>query len=282
MIYVFGGINLDIVAKVAGNVRMNESNIANVSLKAGGVGRNIARAIGNFTLCEFLTCVPNSLYNPIIKELEDNNVSLKYSKFLNDESSLNIYIDVLDDKGVVLGACDTKALNMYSINDIKNILEIINDNDVVVIDANIPELAEYITYHTKGFKILDAVSSIKLQRIKHIVKDIDFIKVNNFEFEIIKEILPKNYLITTGNGGQIVFNGENLIFKHKELIPINPTGCGDTFLGTFIGNMNLPLKDAISLSIKAAAVSSQSLDAVPTKKQIDDYNIKELEIKWNQ
>ena len=281
MIYVFGGINLDIVAKVDGNVRLNESNIANISLRAGGVGRNIARAIGNFTSCEFLTCVPNNLYSPIVKELEDNNISLKYSKFLNDESSLNMYIDIVDDKGVVLGACDTKALDSYSIEDIKDILNIINDDDIVVVDANIPELAEYIVYNSKGFKILDAVSSVKLERIKHIVKDLDFIKVNNYEYEIIKDNLPKNYLITCGDGGNIVFNDTELSFRHKELVPVNPTGCGDTFLGTFIGNINRPLKDAIKLSIKAAAVSSQCIEAVPNRKEIDEFDIKELDIKWN-
>ena len=60
MIYIFGGINLDVVAKINGKAHLYESNIANISLRAGGVGRNIARAIGNYSKCEFLTCIPNN------------------------------------------------------------------------------------------------------------------------------------------------------------------------------------------------------------------------------
>ena len=280
MIYVFGGINLDVVAKINGAAKLYESNIANISLRAGGVGRNIARAIGNYTKCEFITCISNSLYNEIVDDLKHNNVSLTYSKYLNDSKSLNMYLDILDSNGVVVGACDTKALESFDENDIKNALSIINDNDIVVIDANIPELAEYIVNNSKGFKIIDAVSSVKLEKIKHITDKIDFIKVNNYEYEIIKDKLPNNYLLTYGNGGFISFNDEKLSFSHKELIPINPTGCGDTFLGTFIANIKKPLKEAISLSIKAAAVSSQSYDAVPSKEMIDSYQIEELNIKW--
>ena len=280
MIYIFGGINLDVVAKIDGDAKINESNIANISLNAGGVGRNIARAVGNYTCAEFITCVPNDLYSNAVNELETNNISLKYSKFLHDQNSLNMYVDVVDNNGVVIGACDTKALAKFTEDDIKHILDMINDDDVVVIDANIPELVEYIVDNSKGFKILDAVSSIKLNKIKHIVQKLDFIKVNNFEYDIICSILPKNYLVTYGDGGEIVFNNERLKFKHKKLNPVNPTGCGDTFIGTFIANIDKPLKEAVIVAIKASAVCSQINDAVPTREMIDNVNEKDLEIVW--
>ena len=121
MIYIFGGINLDVVAKIDGDAKINESNIANISLNAGGVGRNIARAVGNYTCAEFITCVPNDLYSNAVNELETNNISLKYSKFLHDQNSLNMYVDVVDNNGVVIGACDTKALDKFAKDDIKHI-----------------------------------------------------------------------------------------------------------------------------------------------------------------
>ena len=280
MIYIFGGINLDVVAKINGKAHLYESNIANISLRAGGVGRNIARAIGNYSKCEFLTCIPNNLYNSVVSDLERNNVSLKYSKYLNDIASLNMYLDIIDSDGVVIGACDTKALLKFDESDIKNVLSIIKDDDIVVIDANIPELAEYIVNNSKGFKMMDGVSSVKLERIKHFVNKLDFIKVNNLEYNIVKDRLPKNYLITNGHGGKIVYKNQELVFDHKELTPVNPTGCGDTFLGTFIGNMDKPLKEAITLSIIAAAASSQIDEAVPTISEIDRINKKDLNIIW--
>ena len=130
------------------------------------------------------------------------------------------------------------------------------------------------------FKILDAVSSKKLEKIVNLISLFDLAKVNNLEYKYIKDNPSKKVLRTTGNGLEIIENGKRtLILTHKTLKPVNPNGCGDTLLGTYIANIDKGDTIALRLAIIASAAASQINDAVPTLDEINNINESELEIK---
>ena len=283
MIYVFGGVNIDFLIKIEDKVRMYESNPSKITLKAGGVGRNIARAIGNFKTCELISAFPNHLYENIIKDLNKHNVSTKYSKIMTSSKN-SIYVDVVDSDGVVLGAADMSVIDKITKDDILKVTPLTSDEDIIVIDTNFSyDIVKFVLDNTKGYKVLDAISSKKLEKVKDLVGCFDLVKVNSFEYEIIKDIKTKRVLLTTGSGIKIIDNNkERVSISHRVLKAVNPNGCGDTLLGTYLANMDLGDFDAFKLAIVASAASSQTDEAVPTIKEIVKMNDSELDIVWKE
>ena len=280
MIYVFGGVNIDFLIKIEDKVRMYESNPSKITLKAGGVGRNIARAIGNFKTCELISAFPNHLYENIIKDLNKHNVSTKYSKIMTSSKN-SIYVDVVDSDGVVLGAADMSVIDKITKDDILKVTPLTSDEDIIVIDTNFSyDIVKFILDNTKGYKVLDAISSKKLEKVKDLVECFDLVKVNSFEYEI-NNTLPG--WTVNGSGIKIIDNNkERVSISHRVLKAVNPNGCGDTLLGTYLANMDLGDFDAFKLAIVASAASSQTDEAVPTIKEIVKMNESELDIVWKE
>ena len=279
MIYVFGGTNIDIVVKISDKIRYHESNPADISWQAGGVGRNIARAIGNYKECEFITVFPNSLYLDIEKDLLNHRISLNYSIHL-ESSSNSLYIDIEDKDGFTLGASDMKAIEKLKKEDVKGVLDLIKDTDLVVIDANISYEVIKELIKTKAYKVLDAVSSKKLQKIRDLTLCFDLIKVNTYEYEIIKDLPLKKVILTIGDGIIIKENQKDIFeIKHKYFNPISTSGCGDTFLGTYLANLDRGEEEAIKEGIVAAIATSQVLSSIATKEEIAKVNRDDLNIQ---
>ena len=283
MIYVFGGVNIDLLIRIKDGVRMYESNPAHITVIDGGVGRNIARAIGNYKPCELVSAFPNDLYKKMIEDLNKHNVSTKYSKFLSNDNS-SMYVDVIDDSGVVLGASDMSVIEEIDELDVAKALSLTKDEDTIIVDTNLNyKTIEYIAKNSKGYKILDAVSSKKLEKVVNLIKLFDLVKVNNIEYDYIKDNPSKKVLRTTGNGLEIIENGKRVLtFTHKTLKPVNPNGCGDTFLGTYIANIDKGDIKALKLAIVASAAASQINSAVPTLDEINNIDESELEIRWTE
>ena len=283
MIYVFGGVNIDLLIKINGNARMHESNPSKITFKDGGVGRNVARAIGNYKPCELVSAFPNHLYQNIIKDLNSNNVSTKYSKIMSS-GKRSMYIYVVDDNGVVIGASDMKIIEEISPEDVSLPVSLTSDSDIVIVDTNLSyDTVEYIVKNANGYKILDAVSSKKLEKVLDLVPLFDLVKVNKIEYEFIKDNPSKKVLLTTGDGLRIIEDEKEILsFTHKTLKPVNPNGCGDTLLGTYVANLDKGDIEAFKIAIIASAASSQTDDATPTLEEINKMNESELKIVWKE
>lgn len=279
--FVFGGTNIDMQAIIAGKVRPYESNPSKISVTFGGVGRNIARSIANSEPCYFISAFSNSpLFLPLIEDLKNHHIDLSYSKIFNDQGS-SIYLDLIDQDGVVVGASDTGLVERLNPEDFRSVCNLTSDNDIIVLDTNLNhESLEYILTHSKGYKVLDAVSSKKLERAKDLLKYVDLIKVNQFEFASIKDELIHDYIKTMGSSVLAKINGKTYAFHHQTVKAINPTGCGDTFFGAYLSNISHGIESAFTEAVKAATASALTIEAVPEKEEIDKIRDEDLEIVW--
>lgn len=281
--FIFGGANIDIQAMLSSKARLAESNPSSIKTTFGGVGRNIARAIANYNSCYFISAFSKStLFIPLLDDLNQHSVNTTLSKvFKNKDTSM--YIDIVDEDGVVIGASDMSLIESLKKEDVKEAVLKTEDNDIIVVEANLPyDVLEYILKNAKGYKIMDAVSSKKMGKVKELLILTDLIKLNNLEYNMLKDTKINDYIITYGNALEIKIGGEKYHITHNKVHSLNPTGCGDTFIGTFAANINNGLKLAIIESIKAAAASALILESVPSKEDINKITVDDLSIVFEE
>lgn len=275
--YVFGASNIDIYALLDNNAVMHESNPSKITIEYGGVGRNIARAISNYKEVNFISAFSDSLlFKGLIEDLKSHNVSIDMSKYVHDNDSM--YLSISDKSGMVIGASSMSLFDELKVEDLKYPLSLIKEDDIIVVDTNNKETTEYIINNTKAYKVLDAVSSIKLSKVKELIDKIDLIKLNNYEYEALGMELKNDYIITTGNGGIIKYKNKKVKFRHNITSEKNTNGCGDTFLGTFIATIGKGLNTAITEAVKSAYASSLISKSVPDKSLINNINLSELNL----
>lgn len=278
--YVFGGANIDITIKLNNGKMDRKSNRSIIKVTHGGVGRNIARSIANYRKCTFVSVFNNDPYMLDLRmNLLDHGVNLKHSKIMEELDSY--YVNVITNKGILFGASDMKLINELSIDDVKPVVEQITEDDIVVCDANLNvETIDYILTYSKGYKIIDVVSETKLNNVSKLLSRFDLIKCNELESKHI--IFYKDYIITGGNSVKIKINDTFLSCTHNRLEPVSTNGCGDTFVGTFISNLDLGIKEAIVLSIKSGMACSQCYESVPTLEQINAISDDIVKIEWEK
>lgn len=278
--YVFGGNNIDIQAFTK-KANLYESNPSSIKITFGGVGRNIARAIGNYKSCIFVSVFSNTQFSKALRnDLEMHNVDTSKSLIINENKD-SIYLDIVSAEGLLVGASDTSLIEQMMPSDIQSVIQKIDDNDYVVVDTNLNrDCFEYILKQSKGYKIVDAVSKTKLEKIKDLLLYSNLIKVNNYEKEALEDVKYNNAIVTYGNALDIFMDGKRYHISHKLNETLNPTGCGDTLLGTFISNLDSSgIMTAIKEVVRAAACSVKILDSVPTKEEIEKESIDALNIK---
>jgi len=281
--FCFGGTNIDIQALIADKVAMYESNPSKVRITYGGVARNIARAIGNFAFCELVSAFSHSsLFVPLLEDLHSHNVSTSLSKIYGDEGN-SLYIDIVDKDGVLVGASDMSLVERLAPKDLEEACALTSGNDIIILDTNLSHAAfEYILTHAKGYKAVDAVSSKKLSRVLDLMHLADLVKVNTFECEMLKGTAINDCIITKGNGAIVRYLGKTYSLSHRTVEAVNPTGCGDTFFGTFLANLEKGTENALTLAVKAATASALSIEAVPSKEEIDGIDEAALGIVWEK
>lgn len=279
MIYCIGGANIDLNIKLDSKARLKESNPATIKKSFGGVSRNIAKAISLYNTCKYISIVPDEEdYHNLIKDLSDSGIDTSLVKFIKGKTSL--YVDFIDDNGLLIGASDMSAVEEINIDFIKSLNLNINDEDIIVLDTNLKaETIDYVCSNYKGLKVLDAVSSKKLEKVLNVIPKLDLIKVNLDEYEYVKDIKGLNLLITSGNVVGLLYKEYDLIVKHNYLSLVNPNGCGDTLFGVFISLMDNGIEEALYNAVIAGASASQTEDSVPSLELINKTK-GELDIKW--
>jgi len=232
---------------------------------------------------ELISAVSRSpLFGSLLSDLHDHNVGTHM--IISDPSMDNsIYLDIIDERGVVIGASDTKLAEKIKKEDLIEAMMLITKDDVVIVDTNLPhDVIKYILTHSKGYNCMDAVSSKKLEKVLDLLECVDLLKVNEYEYAVAKDYLINDYIITKGNGATVHIGEFNYSFTHDTVSPVNPTGCGDTFFATFIVNMKKGIKEALIEAVRAATASALSLNAVPEMEEIKKIDVSKLNIVWRE
>lgn len=296
-IFVIGGANLDIYAKVkSDNVILYDSNPSDISFSFGGVGRNILENIANLEAKPYFVSVFSS--DPYGREMYDDlkkkGVYLQYSKIVDNRNTAS-YLAVLNSADMYVACSDTSILDEMDYNQLALLKNVIKDDDYLVFDANLNEdIISYICHNLKGIKVFDAISTSKVMKIINLLDRIDIVKLNRLEAEALSGVTIENeadikkaanvllekglkkFLISSGNTVYSIEKHHSFSYTHhaQRENPVNVTGAGDALIGNYIYALskNLSEDEAVAFGLSAAVLTVDDINAVRkmNRKQIEE------------
>jgi len=270
MIYVFGAINLDIVAK-KDRFTKNTSNISSIDLSLGGVGHNIYKNLKSKNK-KFITVIGQDFFTSYLKSYLR---TLNSSFHINKKCKNGKYLAFMEDGKLIYGAGDTKVseegfTRTFLLKTVKQIKE----KDLVIIDANLnPDAIEFIINVCKKKKtqvIFETVSVEKTLRSRNVLKDIFLMGpteeelkalLGRFSKQSIISFMNKNriqnLILTKGKEGLEWYflkdlEGQKNVFKpHNVIKAKDTTGAGDLLLASIVNNMTkFNIHKSIELSMR--------------------------------
>ena len=306
-IWVFGGANLDILGHSEFELKEYDSNIGDVAISFGGVGRNIAQVCSLFyDKVNFVTCFSNDYYGKLIQEdCKNLNIDISYS-ITHDNYPTSVYLALHDTTGDMKYAInDMRILNTLTKEDLNVALKDVKESDIIIIDSNYsPELIEHLENNAICKIASDPVSVAKAKRIKDILHNVSIFKPNQYESEtlsgikIVDDISAKDSIDYYQNLGIeeiiITLAEKGIVFSTKDHAPVwitsrpldihSATGGGDTFLGAYVSERirgSSPM-DSVHFAITASAIAIENeylnrknITREIILREIDNMNIQE-------
>ncbi|MEG2789743.1 MAG: carbohydrate kinase family protein [Romboutsia sp.] len=284
---VFGVSVFDICGFTDRNYRCNDSNPGKVKTSFGGVCRNIAESMARVGV--------STKFISILGDDEAGTRMLEHSKIMNYDMSDSLiikgghtptYMAILDEQGEMVSAVvDMKIIDMFTTEFIDSKAEIIKNSEYMILDADRPDIVEYIITKFNGYTkfILDPVSAAKAKHVKHLIKHFHTIKPNRYEAEIMCGFKIKNdedlraagkYFIDLGIQNVFITLDEDGIYYNNGVIEgklkandvkvVNVTGAGDSFVaGIAHGYMNnTNLVDTVKFAISMSTITISTEDTI--------------------
>ncbi|MGG7176175.1 carbohydrate kinase family protein [Clostridium paraputrificum] len=294
-VLVLGASIVDILGFSRSNYTEKDSIPGSIKISLGGVCRNIAENMSRVGI--------NTKFISILGDDEQGRNILEHSKIIgyNMEHTLLLenkrtptYMAILDEKGEMVSAIvDMNSLDEMDEDFIDSKKEVICNAEYTFLDSDNPKLLEHIikTYHGNTNFVLDPVSAVKAENIKHLIKYFHTIKPNRYEAEILCGFKIKNdndlkkaadYFLSLGIKNIFISMDEEGIFftngleegkiRAKNVTVKNTTGAGDSFVaGVGYGYMNgLSLKDTVKYAIAMSVITISHEDTI-NPKMSDDY-----------
>ena len=303
-ILVLGASIVDIIGFSRKKYQKRDSIPGQIKISLGGVCRNIAENLARVNVnTEFISILGGDEQG---RNILDNSMKIGYNmenSLILEEECTPTYMAVLNENGEMESAIvDMECLNKMDSAFIDSKASIIENAEYVVLDADNPELLEYILTKFKGKTkfILDPVSATKAKKVEHLIKYFHTIKPNRLETELLCrfKIESDNDLVKAANyfrslGVENVFislDADGIYYKNsKEEGKIrttavevkNVTGAGDSFVaGVGYGYMNkLSIKDTVKYAIAMSIATITHEETINPSMSEDFVNefIKDME-----
>ena len=296
---VIGSLNMDMTVKVEELPKLGETIFGDDFYEScGGKGANQAVAISKLGMeTEMIGMVgKDSQGEKLIQNLVDNGV--KADNVIKSDELTGRAIITVDKNGdnniIVIAGSNFKITE----NDIQNKINVIAENDVVILQNEIPlSVVEFCLLKAKELgkiTVFNPAPATKLNdRIFH---NTDYLILNETEMEEIFEIKIsdegyiekmlckkeengiKNIILTLGDNGSVLFSEDDNIKKYDayEVKAIDTTAAGDSFIGAFTmkicetGDADKAIKYATAVS--AIVVTRQGAqDSIPTREEIEKF-----------
>jgi len=277
---VIGGSNIDIQGFPKNELIFKDSNVGEVKMSLGGVGRNIAENLVRMGVeTRFISVLGDDVYGQkILEEARAIGLNMTESLVLKGEAT-STYLSILDaSKDMVLAISHMDAIDRMTVDFIRSKRHIIEHASVCVLDTNLPlQVIEEILNSCRNTTFfLDTVSTTKTKKVKSLIGRFHTIKPNRIEAEILTGIKitdeasmanaatslhekgVKEVFISLGSDG--VYYSDQV---SRGIIPpisvemINATGAGDAFIAALAlaHQMDLEIKDKAKLAACAASIA---------------------------
>lgn len=286
-VLVIGGTNIDIMGVPKKKLLYHDSNVGNVKISLGGVGRNIAENLVRLSIdTHLISVIGKDPYGDlVVKKSREIGLNIDDSIILEGEST-SIYLSILDGDGdmeVAISSMDT--FKNIDIEFIKSKSELIENSKICVIDTNIPK--DTIKYILNSFEdvdfFLDTVSTEKAKKVKEFIGLFHTIKPNKIEAEMLTDIKiktdrdlemainyfhskgVKNVFISLSKDG-VIFSDGKRVDRLKADNPniVNATGAGDAFIAAICyGHMKgLKIEEKAALAVGASLLALEHEETI--------------------
>jgi ribokinase len=305
-IIVIGSVGFDyniITDEIPG---IGETKLVDIERGLGGKGNNQAIACaraGEDTI--FLGAVADKDYDNLLTHFEENNVTaiLKRDRLIPSHTAC-ILID--KDKNHRIFA-DPRASFTVNKNLIKLNKEYIDKSSYILLQLEIDfEAVEYVIeqYKNKKTIILNPSPISQLERLKLLIKNIDYLILNEAELGIISgeetktteqieaacnkidkilKLEPKNIIVPLLDKGWLLWNkkGKKKFDSYSVGEAIDKVGSMDCFIGVFAAFLckNSGVEEAIKHAILASNISSTKEGIIPSLPLLSEIIRKKNKIK---
>ncbi len=277
---VVGGANTDICGRPSRALVRHDSTPGHVSVRHGGVGRNIACDLARLGLrTRLVTALGDDSFGASVREgCLSCGVDMSLSLTVPGARS-PVYLYLSDEKGEMDAAVsDMEAVGRLTPSVLRGLLGELDGSDAVVLDGNLPE--ETIVFLCENLHapiIADPVSTAKAPRFASVLGRLTAIKPNLLEARALTgrqsaedcaEALLKagvgSVFLSLGAGGILAAAGEERILLPGESAQaVNSTGAGDAATAAIVWALvnGLDLTAAARAAVVAGAITVASEEA---------------------
>jgi pseudouridine kinase len=283
-VLVIGGANVDVKAKTSMAHIPRTSNPGLVSIKAGGVARNIAHNLARLGAdVGLLSVIGMDAFGDMLIS-ETNKAGVNTHAIIRTNQTTGSYVATLDEKGELITAVsDMGLLSLLTSDTIEKNKDLIMANNHIISDCNLSEETLHeIAKLCANRLIIEPVSVAKSQKLRNLLANhqIYLATPNLDQIEALtgtREIKPaanalhkmglQNIVIHAGEQGAYVSSGNEIthIPSNAKTI-VDVTGAGDAATAGLISGLikNLPLAKAAEIgqimAAKVIASHSSTLD----------------------
>ncbi len=269
---------MDICGKPVSLLINGDSNPGTITLSPGGVARNIAENLARLGVdCHLLSVIGQDQFaDRIFHEGIESGINMDAVLRIENEPT-STYLSVLDESGdMSVAVNDMTVIDYLTPEYLDQHMGLVKNAAAVVADTNMPiETFNYLTSNMGDRNlIVDAVSSVKAERIKSYLSSISILKVNKVEAQAMSEIMSADLekianwfhgqgvdsiYITLGPDG-VFYSGADITGTQKQIKDVhvkNANGAGDAFVaGVAYGTLTKWKMDKVAkFAICAATVA---------------------------
>lgn len=301
MIYVIGGSNMDIYGQAKNKLIDHDSNIGQIRLVHGGVGRNIVESLARLALpVNFMTIFGRDTFGEALRnQLLLLGVNLEHSHFSKQMTAT--YMAILNDSGDMhMAICDNEIINELSKEKIADYIDHVTSSDFLVMDANLEEELICLMRRSQGLVFADPLSVAKARKLRSCLDCIYAFKPNIYEAQELwgKEIRNEQDLYDAGTfflerGIQHIYlslGEKGMYYRSREeswLITtpvcsmVNASGAGDGCMAGIVygHSLGLPYRELVEFAMSNAILALQSMDTVPSDLSVE--KVKEVQRNVN-
>ncbi len=273
---VFGGINMDIWGRPEKALVPKDSNPGAVTLRPGGVGRNIAHDLRLLGLeVSLVAAIGGDVYATAISEsCRALGIDLSLAPVFPQRRS-STYLYISDEKGEMqLAVSDMDICSALTAEYAASVLPKLKA-DALVLDSNIPEETIRCICENSSIPVYaDPVSTAKALKLLPVLSRLYAIKPNILEAEALtgesdperaaRALVEKGVervFISLGSRGMIAADKQRLL---RLPIPptrlVNVTGAGDAATAAIVlsGIKGLSLRETAELALRAGSITCGS------------------------
>lgn len=279
---VVGGANTDICGRPAQALVRHDSAPGQVSVRHGGVGRNIACDLARLGLrTRFVTALGDDGFGASVREgCRSCGVDMSLTRIVPGARS-PVYLYLSDEKGEMDAAVsDMEVMAALTPAYLRAYLSELDESDAVVLDGNLPE--ETIAFLCEKLRapiVADPVSTAKAPRFASVLGRLAAIKPNLLEAraltgkqnpedcaDALLRLGVGSVFLSLGAKGLLAASGEERVLlpcERTELV--SATGAGDAATAAIVWATvrGLGLAAAARAAVMAGAIAAASEEASP-------------------